>query len=114
MKVHWQTSDYIYWLKVEDGGPMPAAEIERLGAGRQFSIPNSVFIGVGDMNAFMWTFIVGTRNEMYSVLTNKGYKVISKDFTRRPWHANEAYLGADQYGFVFFGHGRRNKSKFWG
>ena len=107
----WKTNldpqQYRRWLRAEDGGDLPDSDKTFMLERRAFSIPNTVFVGVANMN-WLARFVTGnTPGDIRNILLSKGYAVVYEDWRRiGRWHADDVWAAReDLYGLVYFGHG---------
>jgi hypothetical protein len=105
--IHLDADNYRNWLRIADGGSMPASATDQLGGTRKFTVPNTVFVTVGSMNGLALMATNGARSKVLETLNSKKYDVVYMDYNVAAWTANTLVnkANADTYGFVFFGHG---------
>jgi hypothetical protein len=98
---------YKAWLKSEDGEPLPTTQKQIFGHPRKFSVPNTVFIGVGNIKRSTHWFLGQVPPTIYETLTNKHFKIEFRDFMAAgPWASSDVTaLKSDLYGLVYFGEG---------
>lgn len=114
-KINMDPDKFVLWLKVEDGKARPKTIDEGLAEDRTFSVPNVVFVGVGEMNFFARGFTGSTPGKVAQILQKKGFNVDYQDwYFMDSWNANQATkYGLDQYGLVYFGHGMAPGKPGW-
>lgn len=114
-KINMDPDHFVLWLEVEDGGVLPETIDEELGEDRTFSVPNAVFVGVGEMNLLARGFTGGMPGEVAQMLRKKGFYVDYQDwYAMGSWNADQAAkYGFDQYGLVYFGHGMAPEKLGW-
>ena len=103
-------SGFRSWLKVEDGGAMPASSSAPVGRGvngtREFSVPNLVVLGIGDVWSGVHMVQRATADDAYDILRHDGFKVDYFDYRYGKWNVfSVTHDYRDLYGLVFFGHG---------
>jgi len=107
-QINMDPSIFSFWLRQEDGKGIPSTAEEGLTeSNREFSVPNVVFVGVGNMNWLAATFTGRTPPRIVVALLNKEFMVDYQDWDDfGPWDAQRALdYGDDLYGLVYFGHG---------
>jgi hypothetical protein len=105
-EVGLKPSQFVNWLRSDDGMALPLSATMPLANTRRFTIPNTVFVGVGRTNWFAHAHYEDRPLWIARILKRKGYKVVRRDWrVTGPWHADDVSL-TDLYGLVYFGHGR--------
>jgi len=99
---------YDIWLRPLLKGKLPESTTEPITEANncKFSIPNTVFVGVGEMSSFARWATGNVPEDVKGILKRAGYKVVYEDWVRSgEWQINDVPLSTDLYGLVFFGHG---------
>ena len=105
-RTNMETSDFIMWLRAEDGRGLPKKATDKIGRKGKFSVPNKVFVGVGQLNMIARAATGQTPKRIYDILDAKGFNATYKDWVAgRKWESGDIPVSRDLCGIVYFGHG---------
>jgi RHS repeat-associated protein len=106
-RVRMDPDHFLFWLEAKDGKPLPTSASEGLTEKREFYVPNTVVVGVGEMGFFPRQILGYTPDNAYDILVAKGFHVPFFDYNVVPWSSQDIlrYNSFELYGIVGFGHG---------
>jgi hypothetical protein len=105
--IRLDSAEFTSWLKVTDNGGLPAAAGQMLGSVRTFSVPNTMVIAIGKLNAAAMIFAADAAMKIANAAQADGLNAVvyMEDVTPTSATVLNAFSDPDVWGYAFLGHG---------